>query len=90
VSNQPPVVHGLVLEGVDLVVLSVDARPHGFPATLSNAEREIAAALLEGASYAAIAARRGSAARTVANQVAAIFRKIGVRTRAELVIALTR
>jgi DNA-binding NarL/FixJ family response regulator len=41
--------------------------------------------LLEGKRNADIARERGTSVRTVANQVAAIFRKLKVRSRAELV-----
>ena len=40
--------------------------------------------VLAGLANAAIARRRGTSARTVANQVASIFRKLGVQSRAEL------
>lgn len=53
-------------------------------ALLTAAEREVAAAILEGKSNAAIAKQRKSAVRTVANQVASIFRKLGVHSRGEL------
>lgn len=52
--------------------------------TLTPAERHVLEAIVEGLSNAAIAARRRSAERTVANQCAAIFRKLRVRSRAEL------
>jgi DNA-binding NarL/FixJ family response regulator len=53
-------------------------------ALLTASEREVAAAILEGKSNAAIAKQRKSAVRTVANQVASIFRKLGVHSRGEL------
>jgi DNA-binding CsgD family transcriptional regulator len=52
--------------------------------TLTPAEREVALAILDGLSNDEIARLRGSSPRTVANQVATIFRKLGVRSRAEL------
>jgi DNA-binding NarL/FixJ family response regulator len=55
---------------------------------LTDAEREIAIALLRGDTNAEIARRRGSAVRTVANQVRAIFDKFDVHSRAELAVAL--
>ena len=54
-------------------------------ATLSPAESEVARYLLEGRSNAEIASQRGSSARTVANQVSSLFRKLGVSSRLELV-----
>jgi DNA-binding CsgD family transcriptional regulator len=51
---------------------------------LTPAERRVALALLEGLSNAEIACLRGSSPRTVANQIASLYRKVGVRSRAEL------
>ncbi len=51
---------------------------------LSGAERHVLALILEGKSNASIAGVRGTAVRTVANQVTSIFRKLGVASRAEL------
>jgi DNA-binding NarL/FixJ family response regulator len=51
---------------------------------LSRAEREVVELLLSGASNAEIARQRGTSARTVANQAASIFRKLGVGSRMEL------
>lgn len=52
--------------------------------TLSEAEQEVALALLRGDTYATIASARGSAERTVANQAQSIYRKLGVRSRVQL------
>ena len=51
---------------------------------LTPAERQVALAVLAGYSNAEIARTRGSSPRTVANQIASIFRKLGVRSRGEL------
>jgi DNA-binding NarL/FixJ family response regulator len=51
---------------------------------LTPAERQVALAALSGLCNADIARMRGSSPRTVANQMASIFRKLGVRSRAEL------
>jgi DNA-binding CsgD family transcriptional regulator len=53
-------------------------------ATLTAAEREVMRGVLAGKTNADIAAERGTATRTVANQVARIFKKMGVRSRAGL------
>lgn len=74
--------------GVDLVVLSFPAAPANLPADLSAAEREVLRWLLQGETNAQVAARRQTAVRTAANQVASIFRKIGVTSRAELAARL--
>ncbi|MFO0684403.1 MAG: helix-turn-helix transcriptional regulator [Sandaracinus sp.] len=73
--------------------LLVVATPSPMPpsiAALSAAEREVAAAILRGLSNAEIARERGVAVRTVANQVSALFRKLGVGSRAELAVLSTR
>jgi DNA-binding CsgD family transcriptional regulator len=55
---------------------------------LTRAEREVTALLVAGLSNAEIARRRGSSPRTVANQVASIFQKLGVSSRLELQAAI--
>lgn len=55
---------------------------------LTDAERDVLAALLAGSTNADIARRRAAAERTVANQVQAIFGKLGVRSRGELAARL--
>lgn len=53
--------------------------------SLTNAEHEVVLAVERGESNAEIARARGTSARTVANQVARVFKKLGVASRAELV-----
>lgn len=57
---------------------------------LRPSEREVARGLLDGKSNAEIAQVRGTSTRTIANQVAAIFRTYGVGSRAELARCLER
>jgi DNA-binding NarL/FixJ family response regulator len=52
--------------------------------TLTLAERRVLTAVLEGRAQKDIAAERLSSPRTIANQVASIFRKLGVGSRREL------
>jgi DNA-binding NarL/FixJ family response regulator len=59
-------------------------------ASLSAAERDVVRALVEGRTYAEIAAHRRRSKRTIANQLASIFRKLRVRGRGELVGKLVR
>jgi DNA-binding CsgD family transcriptional regulator len=68
----------------EIVVLSF-ALPPERGRKLTPAESEVARHLLAGLSNAEIAAARGSSSRTVANLVARVFRKLGVRSRLELV-----
>ncbi|HET6614133.1 MAG TPA: helix-turn-helix transcriptional regulator [Kofleriaceae bacterium] len=69
---------------LDLYVVSIprQGRP---PEGLTAAERAVYELLVRGDSNAEIAAARNSAVRTVANQVRAIYRKLGVRGRSALV-----
>lgn len=57
-------------------------------AKLSAAEREVAHLLVGGASNREIAACRGAAVRTIANQARGVYRKLGVASRAELAARL--
>lgn len=59
-------------------------RPIRWMKKLSPAEREVASFLLDGKANADIARARGVAVRTVANQVASLYRKLGIRSRGEL------
>lgn len=54
------------------------------PECLTAAEAEVARLALEGLSNELIADRRAVRVRTVSNQLASVFLKLGVRTRAEL------
>jgi DNA-binding CsgD family transcriptional regulator len=74
--------------GEELVAFSVPKRALAIPEQLSAAEREVTELMLSGLSNAEIAAFRGTAIRTVANQVAVIFDKLGVGSRGELVARL--
>ncbi len=78
------------LGGDSYVVLSYPTPALGAAgrARLSGAERDVLAHLLEGLTNAEIARRRGTATRTVANQVASILRKLRLGSRAELAARL--
>ena len=74
----------LSIGGEDFRVLSVPIEEGGLLDCLSSAERHVARLVLQGRSNAAIARERGTSPRTVANQLAALYRKLGVHSRAEL------
>gem|GEM_PF-1141048 len=74
--------------GEEVAVLSYRLPPPTLPANLSAAERIVALALVGGLSNSEIAKARKTSVRTVANQVASLFQKLGVRSRAEAVVAL--
>lgn len=59
-------------------------------ASLAPAEREVARLAADGLSNEEIARARGTAARTIANQLASIYRKLGVGSRVELIALLAR
>jgi DNA-binding NarL/FixJ family response regulator len=84
-DEAPP--EGLVVYAagdVALLSLPLSEDPRGALASLTHAELGVARKLVEGLTNAQIAAVRGTSERTVANQVAAIFRKLRVGSRAEL------
>lgn len=77
----------------DPEVVAVTASGAGDPNALdalSEAEREVARLAARGTPNAAIAKKRGVALRTVANQLASIFRKLDVSSRAELATLVSR
>ena len=73
----------LVWGGERVRVISVPARTPAW-ALLSVAERAVAEGVLRGLTNAEIARERGCTVRTIANQVRAVFAKLGCSSRAEL------
>ncbi len=78
----------LEIGGERLAVISYRTSAHAVATGLSAAEQMVLEQVLAGASNAAIARTRGTSVRTIANQIASIFRKLGVGSRREL-FALT-
>jgi DNA-binding NarL/FixJ family response regulator len=74
--------------GVRYVVLSYAVSTPAVSSLLTEAEQDVLALLLWGLSNAEIALQRRTAVRTVANQIASIFQKLGVSSRSELAAAL--
>jgi DNA-binding NarL/FixJ family response regulator len=62
----------------------------GLDPRLTRAERQVVAGVLNGRTNAAIAVARRTSCRTVANQLAAIYRKLGVSSRWELAARVGR
>ena len=83
-SEPPPDLRVLESEEGDFAVLSFGL-VGGDASGLTPSESEVMAHLVAGRSNAEIAVLRGSSPRTVANQVASVFRKLGVASRLELV-----
>ncbi len=72
-----------------LVVISVPTGlDSGLLDVLTTAERDVVAGVFKGFSNAAIAASRGTSPRTVANQLASVFSKLRIGSRAELAAVL--
>lgn len=69
-------------------VLFVHSIPRPTVKGLTPAEEQVLALLLDGHDNASIAEARNTTTRTTANQVASIFRKLGVASRTELVAKL--
>lgn len=69
---------------IDLPVDELD-----LPDTLTAAEREVVQLVAQGLSNEEIGTLRGRSARTIANQLAAVYRKVGVFSRTELLARLT-
>jgi DNA-binding NarL/FixJ family response regulator len=81
----PPDLQALESEDGQVMVLSFSV-PDGSRARLTQAESAVATHLLEGRSNADIARLRRTSERTVANQVASVYRKLGVKSRLELLV----
>src|SRR5436190_13058546 len=78
----------LPLDGKRHAVLSFDLPDEDIPASMTGAERAVLTLLLGGRSNADIARTRRTSPRTVANQIAAIYKKLGVSSRRELAVRL--
>ncbi len=77
--------HALVMQGADerLIALQREQDAGGLSG-LTPAERAVAKGLLAGLSDKDIARARNCSRRTIAKQAAAVYRKLGVRSRVEL------
>ena len=83
-TRPPPDLQVLRGEDGEVVIVSF-ALPRAWPSALSLVESAVVALVLQGHSNEEIASLRGTSPRTVANQIASAFRKLGVRSRLELV-----
>lgn len=86
-ARRGPSVARFVIDGVEYWISSHPSAL-GVAVELTPVEREVAELLLGGASYREIAARRGRSVRTIAKQVASVFKKLGVSSRSELAAVL--
>ena len=76
------------IDGVEVVLLEYDSPRPRLPTSLTDGECDIVARILRGQSTQTIVAERKVSRSTLANQLASIFAKLGVCSRAELVCAL--
>jgi DNA-binding CsgD family transcriptional regulator len=76
------------IEGEPHLVVSFEPRRPRLPTSLSAAEEAVAHLILAGASNDEIAHARGRSLPTIAKQIASLFRKLRVHSRAELVARL--
>jgi len=76
------------VEGRSVVLLGSGGRPAELD-LLTEAEEAVALLAVEGLTNAEIASRRGRSNKTVANQLASIYRKLGVKSREQLVRLLS-
>jgi DNA-binding NarL/FixJ family response regulator len=74
-------------ESARLAVVSFPISRAGLP-ELTSAEQAVVLLMLSGHDHAAIARIRRVSRRTIANQVASVFRKLGVHSRLELATRL--
>ncbi len=81
--DQGPRVDCIEINGTEVYVLSLSVEPN-LPAELTDTERAVILLVLSGASNAEIAELRGTALQTVANQLHAAFKKMGVNSRGDL------
>jgi DNA-binding NarL/FixJ family response regulator len=85
-----PTPHDLRVHPVteELVWLSFEHPDPTAPEGLTEAEQSIALLVYAGRSNREIASARGVSTKTVGNQLDAIYRKLGVQSRVELVLVL--
>jgi DNA-binding CsgD family transcriptional regulator len=78
----------LTFGGVKVVFLSAPLERTDVLTELTPAEHAVARLVASGSSNAEIGRARGASPRTIANQLASIYRKLGVGSRAELIALL--
>jgi DNA-binding CsgD family transcriptional regulator len=79
------------IEGLPLRSLLSIRRPNtGLPGLLSHAERAIVDMLIEGRGRVEMSLLRGCSVRTIANQIAQVYKKLAISGRVPLIIRLLR
>jgi len=77
-------------DGDDELVIFSYRLEHPSLEVLTEAEREVVLEAARGLSNLEIAKRRNRSVRTIVNQLASAFRKLGIRSRSELAARLSR
>lgn len=85
-TDHPAHAFELALAGESLIVVSLPFIELAVLDDLTPAEREVVAGIVRSRSNGEIARARGTSVRTLANQIAAVYRKLGIVSRAELVV----
>lgn len=85
-SREQTSISFLRVGAAELAVIATPIAADAIPDNLTSAEATVLSAILLGKSNREIASERGTSIRTVANQVASLFRKLGVTSRAELAL----
>jgi len=80
----------MLVDGEELVVFEFPLPAPRAVSGLTEVERDVALAAASGLSNSEIAKLRRRSPRTIAHQLDAIYRKLGVRSRIELARALSR
>ena len=90
VDAEIPMPEGTEVEflGPDLALLSLPNPAAEIPALLTTAECDIALRVYAGATYQEIATARSVSVKTVSRQLEAIYKKLGVHSRYDLVMKL--
>ncbi|MBL8917838.1 MAG: helix-turn-helix transcriptional regulator [Myxococcaceae bacterium] len=78
----------LNLGGVRALLIDLPVDTLELPESLTESECEVVRLVAQGLSNEEVARARGSRPRTVANQLAAVYRKLGVFSRTELLARL--
>jgi DNA-binding CsgD family transcriptional regulator len=83
-------VTAFAIDGAEFALMSFPLGCTEWRGKLSAAELQVAEQVVLGRSNAEIATVRGTSVNTVTNQISAIFTKLGVSSRAELVALIVR
>jgi DNA-binding CsgD family transcriptional regulator len=81
-------VHVVEIEGLEFLVFELDLNRRLATLPLTDAERAVMALLTLGHSSVSVAQARSVSVATIASQISAIYRKLGVHSRSEMTLLL--